>query len=502
MVEGEPSSLFRNIRGDVFGGITTGIVALPLALALGVASGAGAAAGLYSAIFTGTIAAIFGGTPAQVSGPTAGMTAILIGVHQSLGLGGLFAAMFLAGLFQLLFALLRLGKYIHYLPRPVVTGFTNGIALLIFWNQFKEIFLPGGPMYSPAQMALAAGVVLLIVIWPRIARSVPGSLIALLGGTAVTLLWHLPVKLLGPMPSGLPTLQFPLAGLELAAIPALLQAGVIIALLGTIESLLAAIVVDDLTGTRHRSDREIFGQGLANLIAPLFGGLAGTGAIVRSAVNVRAGGRTPLAALVHSALILAITLGLGRYAALIPVPVLWGILIATAFGMVEWESLRDLVRAPKADSAVMIVTTVLTVVEDLTVGVAAGLLLSFVLFTIGMSRAAVEREERNGAVVLRIDGPLFFGVAKRFQEAVENAPHGMPQVWDMSRVSRIDATGAAILRKARQEAEQRGTPVILTGLQEHPRAVLERLRVLSEWKAGAVVHSYPQALAYLGIEGS
>lgn len=497
------ASLGRNLKGDIFGGITTGIVALPLALALGVASGAGAAAGLYSAIFTGTIAAIFGGTPAQVSGPTAGMTAVLIGVYQVQGAKGLFAAMFLGGAFQLLFAALRLGKYIHYIPQPVVAGFTNGIAILIFWKQFKDIFLPGGPMYSPAQMAVAAGVVALIIIWPRITRAIPGSLVALLGGTALVLLWHLPAQLLGPMPSGLPAPHFPLAGMDLASIPALIKAGLIVALLGTIESLLSAVVVDEMTGTRHRSDREIFGQGIANLIAPVFGGLAGTGAIVRSAVNVRAGGRTLLAALVHSALILGIMLGLGRYAALIPVPVLWGILIATAFGMVDWESIRDLVRAPKSDSAVMIVTTVLTVVEDLTIGVLAGLLLSFVLFTVRMSRATVDREHRQGTVVLRLEGPLFFGVAKRFLETVESAPPGVPQVWDMSRVSTIDATGAAILRKARREAERHGKTVTLTGLQQQPREVLERLEVLSEWRDQTVSPSYPEALAILlAVDGS
>lgn len=496
-----PRALVRNLKGDIFGGITTGVIALPLALALGVASGAGAAAGLYSAIFAGTVAAIFGGTPAQVSGPTAGMTAVLIGVYLSLGTEGLFAAMFLGGAFQLLLAVLRLGKYIHYLPRPVVAGFTNGIAILIFWNQFKDIFLPGGPMYSTAQMILAVGVVALIVIWPRITQVVPGSLVALLGGTAIVLLWHIPATLLGPLPSGLPAPHFPLAGVEMASIPTVIKAGLIIALLGTIESLLAAMVVDEMTSTRHHSDREIFGQGLANLVATVFGGLAGTGAIVRSAVNVRAGGRTPLAALIHSALILGITLGLGTYAALIPVPVLWGILIATAFSMVEWESVRDLFRAPESDSAVMIVTTVLTVVEDLTVGVLAGLLLSFVLFTVRMSQAIVTQEHRQGAVVLRIDGPFFFGVAQRFLEAVESTPTRVPQVWDMSRVSTMDATGAAILRKAHREAERQGKTVILAGMQQQPRDVLNRLEVLTEWPDGTVVSSYPQALSYLGIDG-
>lgn len=475
-------SLFWNLRGDIFGGITTGIVALPLALALGVASGAGAVAGLYSAIFAGAIAAVFGGVPAQVSGPTAGMTAILIGMYQELGPAGLFAAMFLGGAFQLIFAAFRLGKYIHFLPQPVVVGFTNGIAVLIFWKQFRDIFIPGGPLHSPAQMMLTAAVVAVILIWPRITQSVPGSLVALAGAVTAALYWNLPVKLLGTMPSGLPRPQFPLAGLDWTALPLVIKAGLIIALLGTIESLLTAIVVDEMTGTRHRSDREIFGQGLANLIAPVFGGLAGTGAIVRSAVNVRAGGRTPLAALIHSAMILGITLGLGKYAALIPVPALWGILIATAYGMVEWESIRNLFRSPKSDSAVMVVTTLLTVAEDLTVGVAAGLLLSLILFTIRMSRTPVECEDQCGTLVLRVEGPLFFGVAKRFLDTVEAAPAGVPQLWDFSRVPTLDATGAAVLQKARQEAARHGISVSMIGLRSQPLRVLEQLEMISEWE--------------------
>lgn len=496
-------SLLGNLRGDFFGGLTTGLVALPLALALGVASGAGAAAGIYSAIFTGIIAAIFGGTPAQISGPTAGMTAVLIGVFQTTGLQGLFAAMCLGGLIQIGFALLRLGKFIHYLPRPVVYGFTNGIAALIFWKQFKDIYVPGGPMFSLPEQVLAAAVVLWILLWPRVNRHlpwpVPGSLVALAAATAATIWLNLPVKLLGPLPTGLPAPSFPLAGITLASAPVIVKAGLVIALLGTIESLLAALVVDEMTGTRHHSDREIFGQGLANAIAPCFGGLAGTGAIVRSAVNVRSGGRTPLAAVIHSLLILAVALGLGRYTAVIPVPALWGILIATSFGMVEWHSLGEIARAPKSDSAAMLVTTLLTVVEDLTVGVAAGLLLSFILFTIRMAGLPVRRINYGKAIALTVDGPMFFGVARAFMDAVESVPPGTPQIWDFSQVPMIDATGAAMLRKTKEEAERRGSQVTLVGLQARPRAVLERMGILSTWDEGAICADRGQALAALRV---
>ncbi len=484
----------QNVRGDLFGGITTGIVALPLALALGVASGAGAAAGLYSAIFTGAIAALFGGTPAQISGPTAGMTAVLIKVYQDVGLKGLFAAMFLCGIFQLIQSFLKIGRYIHYLPRPVVAGFTNGIAILIFWNQFKDIFMPGGPMHTWPEMLVAAGVVVLIVVWPRITRAVPGSLVALVASTAAVLLLHAPVRQLGALPSGIPIPANPFAGLSMADMGPVVWAGFVCSLLGTIESLLAATVADQMSGTRHHSDREIFGQGLANAIAPLFGGLAGTGAIVRTSVNIRAGGRTPLSALVHSIMILGITLGLGKYAAVIPVPTLWGVLIATAIGMVEWDSVGELTRAPKSDSAVMLITTFLTVYEDLTIGVAAGLLLSFILFTIRMTKLPVLCKECEAAVVLRVDGPLFFGVARRFLEQVESVPAGQAQIWDLSGVTSVDATGAAVLKQARQAAKAAGAAVYLVGLQDECRSVLQRLEVLHHWPAARVCDCVEDAL--------
>lgn len=485
-------ALTRNLKGDLYGGVTTGIVALPLALALGVASGAGAAAGLWSAIITGALAGIFGGAPAQVSGPTAAMTAVLVEVYQTLGLNGLFAAMFLCGAIQLGLAALRLGKYIHFIPRPVIVGFTNGIAVLIFWKQLVD-FLPGHRFSSLASVAVGFGVFGLMLIWPRITRKVPGSLVAVVLATLAVTLGKLDVPQIGELPKGLPALHLP--AFALAELPSILKAAVMLALLGVIESLLAAVVVDELAGTRHKPDQEIVGQGIANVVAPLFGGLAGTGAIVRSAVNVRAGGRTPLAALLHSLLILAFTLGLRPVAAVIPLPALWGVLLATAFGMFEWGSLRDLVRAPYSDSIVMVVTCFLTVYEDLVIGVAVGLVASMVLFTSRMTRLPVAREIHGQAVLLRLEGPLFFGLTHQFISAVESVPVEQPQVWDLSRVPSVDATGADMLKKAWRKAQSEGRTVYLAGLQPACQQVLERLEALQGFPAAQIVASAEAALA-------
>lgn len=468
----------RNFRGDLFGGLTSGVVSLPLALALGVASGAGAQAGIYSAVVTGALASIFGGVPAQITGPTPGMTAILIKVYKELGPQGLFAAMLLGGLVQFILSFCRVGKYIHFLPRPVVVGLTNGIAVLIFWNQFKDIFVPGGAMATLPMQVAAAGVVGLILIWPRITRAIPGSLVALPLSAVVVLLVGAPVRLLGALPSSLPTPSVPIGAFTLEAMPTLVQSGLLIALLGTIETLLSAVVLDDMTGTKHDSDKELFGQGLANLIAPLFGGLAGAGAIVRSAVNVRAGGRTPLAAVINSLFLAAVLLWLGPFIAYVPIPALWGVLIATSIGLVDWSSIRALTRTPISESLVMMTTTVLAVVQDLATGVAVGLALSFVFFTFHMSRIPVLRREEEGKVVLTLVGPLFFGVAKKFMEEVEAIPFGKPQVWDLSYVTSVDVTGATVIKQALAIAERQGSTVSIVGLQEEPKQLLTRMEVI------------------------
>ncbi|HWI53220.1 MAG TPA: SulP family inorganic anion transporter [Symbiobacteriaceae bacterium] len=480
IVDGVRKGLGQNLKGDIFGGITSSVVALPLALAFGVASGAGAAAGLYSAIFCGVIAAIFGGSPAQISGPTGGMTVVLVPVFKELGLQGLFLAMFLAGLIQIGLSLVKLGKYIHYIPHPVIAGFTNGIAILIFSQQIPTLKTAAGLPNWPA-IIIAGAVLAIMFIWPKITKAVPGSLVGLLITTVIAVLFMQgSLNVIGEIPTALPRPQFGFFISNWQNYLHVLKPAIMLALLGAIESLLSAVVVDELAGTRHNSDKELFGQGLANSVATLFGGIAGTGAIVRSAVNVRAGGRTAISGALHGVIILLVTVALGKYAGSIPMATLAGILMMTAIGMIDWESVKDLKRAPLADSAVMLTTAGLTVFTDLVTAVAVGVVLSMALFTGKMSQAPLTARREGNLLLLSLNGPLFFGMAKRFLDQVEAAGPGVTLAWDLRHVTSIDATGAVILRKAYRKATEQGNQVYLVGMQEPVHQVLEKFEVLSE----------------------
>lgn len=502
LLAGMPKGWGQNLKGDLFGGITSSVVALPLALAFGVLSGAGAAAGLYSAIFCGIIASIFGGSPAQITGPTGGMTVVLVLVYKQLGVEGLFLAMFLAGLIQMAISFLKIGKYVHYIPHPVIAGFTNGIAILIFSQQLATLRSSSGGLDWVA-IAIALSVMGVMFIWPRITKAVPGSLVALLGTTVVAALFLSGrVDIIGEIPSGLPRPQFGFFLSQWQNTLLVLKPAVMLALLGAIESLLAAVVVDELAGTRHRSDREIFGQGLANTIAALFGGIVGTGAIVRSAVNVRAGGRTPLSGVLHGIIILLVTVALGKYAAIIPMATLAGILMMTAIGMVDWDSVKDLKRAPLTDSAVMLTTAGLTVFMDLVTAVSVGVVLSMALFTGRMSQAPVAVRRQGNLHIVSLNGPLFFGMAKRFLDEVEAVGPSGILAWDLSHVTSVDATGAVVMRKAYRKATEQGSRVYVIGLQEPVRKVLERLDFITEVEPACLVASLADIPEAAGLAAS
>ncbi|HYG59034.1 MAG TPA: SulP family inorganic anion transporter [Symbiobacteriaceae bacterium] len=482
----------RNLKGDIFGGITSSVVALPLALAFGVLSGAGAVAGLYSAIFVGILASIFGGSPAQISGPTGGMTVVLVVVYKELGVEGLFLAMFMAGIIQIVLSFLKIGKYVHYIPHPVIAGFTNGIAILIFSQQLATLKTATGGADWFA-IAIAGGVMAIMFLWPRITKAIPGSLVALILTTVIAALFlGGKVNIIGDIPSGLPRLQLGFFASQWQNALLVLKPAIMLALLGIIESLLSAVVVDELAATRHKSDREILGQGIGNTVAALFGGIVGTGAIVRSAVNVRAGGRTPFSGVFHGIIILLVTVALGRYAAIIPMATLAGILMMTAVGMMDWESIKDLRRAPLADSAVMLTTAGLTVFTDLVTAVAVGVVLSMALFTGKMSLAPVSTRREGHLHIVSLTGPLFFGMAKRFLDEVETAGAGATIVWDLRQVTSVDATGAVVLRKAYRTASLQGLPIFIIGLQEPVRRVLDKFEVLQEIDPTSLVNSFEE----------
>lgn len=457
------------------GGFTTAVVALPLALALGVASGVGAKAGLYSAIITGILSTLFGGTPAQVNGPTGAMTVILIELYDHFGVEALFSAMLVAGILQILMGTLRLGKYIHLIPQPVIVGFTNGIGFLIFIKMIG---------YFKTAPVVASLTIAVMLIFPLLTKKVPASLVALVVGTAAGLIFFPQAELVGAIPEGLP--QFALPSFPRHQLFDIIKSGFVLAMLGCIESLLASLVVDEMTKTKHHSNRELIGQGIGNTVATLFGSLIGTGAIVRSAVNVNAGGRTRLSGVLHGLILLLITLQFGSYASRIPLAVLGGILMGTAIRMVEYNNTKKLTYASKKAGAVVIVTTLLTVTTDLVIAVAAGSLLSMFLFVLSMGEVYLRKYELDFSVEKKIasytvEGPLFFGVAHAIISKLEiEAEDADIIILNLMNMPMLDTSGAIAIRNIRQILERNGQELVLAGVKEKSGELLLKLGVISE----------------------
>ena len=465
----------KNLKGDIMGGFTTAIVALPLALALGVASGAGAKAGLYSAIITGILSTLFGGTPAQVNGPTGAMTVVLIELYEKFGAEALFAAMLVAGVTQILIGGLKLGKYIHLIPQPVIVGFTNGIGFLIFLKMIP--YFETGPIVALITIAV-------MLLFPFITKKVPASLMALIVGTVAGTYLLPGGELVGAIPSGLP--QFTLPSFPANQLVDIIQSGIILAMLGCIESLLAALVVDEMTKTKHHSHKELIGQGIGNTVATLFGALIGTGAIVRSAVNVNAGGRTRLSGILHGIILLVITLKFAPLASQIPLAVLGGILMGTAIKMVEYSATRKFTYASKRAGSVIIVTTLLTVFSDLVIAVAAGTLLSMFLFVLSMGEVYLKQYPisiKGGKKVASytVEGPLFFGVSNAIASKLEiESEDADIIVLNLMNMPVMDSTGAIAIKSIKQLLEGNGQTLILAGVKEQAGKLLTKLEVISD----------------------
>lgn len=466
----------KNLKGDIIGGFTTAIVALPLALALGVASGAGAKAGLYSAIITGILSTLFGGTPAQINGPTGAMTVVLIELYEKYGVEALFAAMFLAGMFQIIIGLLKLGKYIYLIPQPVIIGFTNGIGFLIFIKMFT---------YYKTNPLLASITILIMLIFPFITKKIPASLVALIAGTLIGTYFIHANALVGIIPSGLPKFTFPTFMTN--QIIDIIKSGFILAILGCIESLLASLVVDEMTNTKHNSNRELIGQGIGNTVASLFGSLIGTGAIVRSAVNVNSGGRTRLSGILHGLILLIITLKFGYLAAQIPLAVLGGILMGTAIKMVEYDTTKQVAYASKKAGVIIVVTTLLTIFTDLTIAVALGTLLSLFSFVTKMGNVYLKKYEvdfsdkNQNIVSYTVEGPLFFGVAHAITSKLEiESKDADIIVLNLMNMPIIDSSGAILLKNIKQQLEDSHKKLVLAGVKENMIPMLTKLDVLSD----------------------
>lgn len=509
---------------DLKAGVIVGIVALPLAIAFAIASGVSPDRGLYTAIIAGFLISALGGSRVQIGGPTGAFVVIVYGTVQQHGVEGLMVATIMAGVMLVGLGLVGLGSAIKFIPHPVVTGFTSGIALIIFSSQIRDVlglemdavpvdFLEKWHAYGealhtldPVTVAVAALALATLVFWPRVSRKVPGPFVALMGTTVLVHTFGLDVETIGSrfgeISSSFPTPSVPT--IDLATVSALIGPAVTIALLGGIESLLSAVVADGMIGGRHRSNMELVGQGVANIVTPLFGGIPATGAIARTATNIKSGGRTPVAGIVHALTLLLITLFFGRWAAYIPFAALGAILIVVAYHMSEWRAFRAEFTAPRSDALVMLTTFSLTVVVDLTVAIQVGLVLAALLFMKRMAEVtnvqAVTRELRDdgdayatdpngarrrvvpdGVEVYEINGPFFFGAAGKFKEHVESVL-GQPKVLilRLRNVPAIDSTGMHALGQVVKRSRQEGTLVILSDVHAQPMFALAQSYLMDE----------------------
>ena len=549
----------NNLKGDIFGGITAGIVALPLALAFGIqafggvndpaAASMGALAGIVGATMLGFFASLFGGTHSQISGPTGPMTVVaatmISGIWASSGgnISSVLISMALAGLFcglfQILFGIIKLGKYIRYIPYPVLSGFMSGIGVIIILQQlYPLVGLKGtGTMIDlvmgiPAAVAdgisvtallLGLGTILIIELFPLLTKKVPATLVALIVMTVISLFCNLDGKLIiGEIPSGLPLPFFAKAGIDMASIDwgvvlkASLIPGLTLAGLGSIDTLLTSVVADNITKTKHNSNKELIGQGIGNAMAGLFCGLPGAGATMRTVVNVKSGGRTQISGMIHALLLLAILLGLGSLVKYVPLSVLAGILITVGWGIIDFRGFKDLFKIPKADAVVLVVVFIITVFVDLLTAVGIGMVIACVLFmkrasdlveggysSSAMSNTEIRKglpdpgltnfdksmpwndeggitdEMRKHIFVQRLNGPIFFGTINKFKEVMEDIPdHAKVVIIRMKLVSFMDQSGLYAMETAIKDLQDRGILVLMTIIQPQPMYMLKTLNVI------------------------
>ncbi len=523
--------LFTTLKGytreqfvaDAVAGVIVGVVALPLAIAFAIASGVTPDRGLYTAVIAGFLISALGGSRVQIGGPTGAFVVIVYGIVQQYGVDGLLAATLMAGVILLALGLAKLGGAIKFIPFPVVTGFTAAIGALIAIQQLRDAlglrmedppaelverltaYAEHAGTVNPYAVGITAFTLLILAAWPRLSRKVPSPLVALLAGTAVAQLLDLPVGTIGTrfgaIPSSLPSPVLP--SISFSEIRELVGPALAIATLGAIESLLSAVVADGMIGGRHRSNMELVAQGVANIVSPLFGGMPATGAIARTATNIKSGGRTPVAGIVHALTLLLITLFFGRWAELIPLAVLAGIVLVVAYHLSEWRVFVHELHAPKSDALVMLTTFLLTLVVDLTVGIGVGMVLAAFLFMKRMAEVTnisiVRREfEETGAAgddqgaiyrrqippgveVYEINGPFFFGAAEKFKQTLgEVSRRPSVLVIRMRNVPAIDSTAMHALKDLIRRTRKQGTQVLLSDVHSQPLIALGRSGLLDE----------------------
>jgi sulfate permease, SulP family len=511
---------------DLIAGLVVGIVALPLALAFAIASGVPPERGLYTAIVAGFLISALGGSRVQIGGPTGAFVVIVYGIVSKYGYEGLVICTIMAGLILIAMGLARMGALIKFIPYPVVTGFTAGIAVIIFSSQIKDLlglkmdrvpaefiekWIAYGEHFATMQwttVAIGAGTLAILLVWPKISRVVPAPFVAMVAATLVVHFFDLPVETIGSrfggVPSHLPRPEWP--DIPWHNLRELVSPAITVALLAAIESLLSAVVADGMIGTRHKSNMELVAQGVANIASPIFGGIPATGAIARTATNVKTGGRTPLAGMMHAVTLLLILVFAGQLAAKVPLASLAAILVIVSYHMSEWRSFAGLLRAPKSDIFVLIVTFALTVFVDLTVAVQVGVVAASLLFMKRMSEVTsiegvttelsdasatdnpdeitqVLRRKRtlagrvipNGVEVYAVNGPFFFGAADKLRDVTsEIAKPPKAFILRMRDVPAIDATGIHALEQVAKKCASQGTVLILSEVREQPRNALTR----------------------------
>jgi SulP family sulfate permease len=493
-------------KSDLIAGITVGVVALPLALAFGITTGLGAASGLVTAVVAGLVAAIFGGSHVQVSGPTGAMTVVLVPIVAHYGVDAVFAVSIMAGIMIVLAGVLRLGRYLEYMPWPVFEGFTVGIAIIIFLQQVPNalgVEKPDGERTvvvaaravrdavdhgSPAALLTVILVAAIMVGVVRLRAGLPGSLIAVLAATVLAEVMNLDIGRIGSLPNSLPAPSFP--STSMSEMQALISAAFAVAALAAIESLLSAKVADGMADTqRHNPDRELFGQGLANIVSPLFGGMPATGAIARTAVNVRSGARSRLASIIHALVLLVVVYFGTGLVSRIPLAALAGVLAVTAFRMAERHNIMAVVRSTRSDAAVLVLTAACTVAFDLIVAVEVGVAAAAFL---ALRHVAINSEAQTESlsshmeigpedearllhehiVVYRLDGALFFGAAQRFLTILTRASDIRVVILRMSHIQVLDATGAKALGEIVTELQDRGITVLIKGVRPQHMKIL------------------------------
>jgi SulP family sulfate permease len=524
----------RQFARDLIAGFTVGLVALPLAMAFAIASGVPPQAGLYTAVVAGFLISALGGSRTQIGGPTGAFVVIVAGIVVKFGLGGLALVGIMAGILLLMMGITGLGTAVRYIPRPVTIGFTNGIALLIASTQIKDFLGEKTPPVSSEflarigmllhyvgttrwqTVAVAATSLAVILLWPRLTKRVPGSIVALLLSTVVVVGFHLPVETIGSkfggIPQGFP--HFALPSFQAAHILPLLPSAFTVALLAAVESLLSAVVADGMSGDHHDSNVELVAQGVANIVSPLFGGIPATGAIARTATNIRSGALTPVAGMVHALTLLAILLVAAPLARFVPLAALAAVLFVVAYNMGEWREIGTIVRLSKTDIAVWITTFSLTVLADLTVAVGVGMALAALLYIYriaetttveavtpeyledGQAHILQDKDIPSNVTILRIHGPFLFGTTEKLADATRNLTQlGDVVILRLRNMTALDATGIHALEQFSERLHRTGKTLLLCGARHQPSQLISRSDFLNRVGPENVLPNIQAALA-------